>query len=181
MIQRDPNRRPRVMTKWSQQAVLENAKRFTTRMEFHRTSPSAYSFAQRNGFLDKACEHMIYRRRFPGTLLACRDEAAKYNTRTQFHLKSCTAYEYALKNGWLDIICSHMPARNSQPRNFWTKDLIAAEAKKYLTRSMFQRNAGAAVAAARRLGILDQVCNHMVLTKKTGRLLDDETVPIRSC
>lgn len=54
----------------------------------------------------------------------------------------------------------------------WTKETISKEAKSYKTRSEFQTKSGGAYNAARRLGLLDEVCSHMVCgqtrwTKKT--------------
>lgn len=47
----------------------------------------------------------------------------------------------------------------------WTKEAIAAEAKKYETRASFQKGSQAAYNAARRLGILDEVCAHTPIRK----------------
>ncbi len=49
----------------------------------------------------------------------------------------------------------------------WTETLLRKEAMKYTTRTEFIRNTGAAFRAAKRLGIYDDICKHMVIIHKT--------------
>lgn len=50
-----------------------------------------------------------------------------------------------------------------QPKKsgYWTKEHCASEAKKYSTRSHFQRMASGAWNAANKNGWLDEICSHM--------------------
>ena len=51
------------------------------------------------------------------------------------------------------------------PERIWIPSTIADEAKKHATRSEFQKSSVGAYSAARRLGILDDVCAHMKRNK----------------
>ena len=44
---------------------------------------------------------------------------------------------------------------------YWTKEHCAEEAKKYSTRTQFQRMASGAWNAANKKGWLDEICSHM--------------------
>lgn len=46
--------------------------------------------------------------------------------------------------------------------NFWNRFTIEKEAKKYLSRLEFAKNRNGAVHAAKKLGIYDKVCKHMI-------------------
>ena len=89
-------------------------------------------------------------------------EAKKYKTRSEFQTKSNGAYKAAWKLGILDEVCSHMVCGLKNRKLKWTKEAIQKEAKKYKTRKEFDVKAGGAYYAARKLGILDEVCSHMV-------------------
>jgi hypothetical protein len=47
------------------------------------------------------------------------------------------------------------------PPNYWTFERVHEETLNYKTRSVFQKGSPRAYDAARRLGIMDQVCSHM--------------------
>ena len=50
---------------------------------------------------------------------------------------------------------------NNGGKSKWTDDLIREEALKYNMRKKFKKNCNGAYDAARRLGILDEICQHM--------------------
>jgi hypothetical protein len=86
-------------------------------------------------------------------------EASKYRTRFAFQGGSPAAYNAAHRKKILDMVCSHMkPAR---PGDWRDPKAIAKEASKYKTRTGFYKGSGGAYAAARRAGIMDDVCQHM--------------------
>jgi hypothetical protein len=55
---------------------------------------------------------------------------------------------------------------SNKPRENWRLDSLCAEARKYSTRSEFQKGNGSAYNAAGRLKVRDLVCAHMSETKK---------------
>jgi hypothetical protein len=153
------------LRKWTKADVLRRALDFETRNAFGKGEFGAYMYARRHGFLDEACKHMRQVHRPPNYFAdygRCKAEAAKYNTRTAFHVGCCSAYDHALSNGWLDEICSHMPPRSGATRNHWDASTIRAEAQRFTTRKEFEDNSPGAIQSARRLGLLDEVCQHMV-------------------
>lgn len=93
-----------------------------------------------------------------------RREALKYTTRTEFAIKSCGAYTAALKKGWIDEVCSHMIVK--WQKKWANYKICCEEAKKYKTRTAFQRECNGAYTYALRHGFLNEICSHMKLIWK---------------
>ena len=92
--------------KWTFEAIQQEASLYPTRSAFKKGSTSAYSTAQKKGWLDAVCSHM--QRKVKWTFDAIQQEALLHTTRTAFRKDSPSAYQTACKNGWLDDVCSHM-------------------------------------------------------------------------
>ncbi|MDZ7643236.1 MAG: hypothetical protein U5K76_02750 [Woeseiaceae bacterium] len=58
----------------------------------------------------------------------------------------CGAYKAAHKRGILDEVCSHM----TELKTDWTYEMLAAEARKYSSRTDFSANSNAYQIAAKR-------------------------------
>ncbi len=95
----------------------------------------------------------------------CGVEALKYSSKNEFKVKSNGAYSAACKNGWLNEICSHMISRN-KPKNYYTLEICAIEAKKYNSKKEFKQMNPSAYSAACKNGWLDVICSHMISFKK---------------
>lgn len=89
---------------WNKGKCAVEAKKFKTRTEYQKASPSAYKASLKNGWLDEICTHMISSQKPPGywTKDLCRSEAHKFKNRFHFRKGSPGAYGAARKNGWLD-------------------------------------------------------------------------------
>jgi len=86
----------------------------------------------------------------------CFEEAKKYKTRSEFERNASQAYHKSMENGWIDEM-TWMPKIENHPKGFWkNKNNIINEAKKYKSVTEFQKNAGGAFNAARRLKIFDE-------------------------
>lgn len=87
--------------------------------------------------------------------------AARYEHRSDFRARERLAYNAAQRWGLLDAVCAHMDRKPYVRPATWTRERIEAEAEKYYRRSDFKRGSPPAYHAARRRGILDEVCAHM--------------------
>lgn len=155
-------------SKWTFEAVQQEASLYTTRTEFFKGSSGAYHAAHKNGWLDEVCPHMVAAPR-PGpttkwTFEAIQKEASLYPTRSAFRKGSLSAYNTAHKRGWLDDVCSHMVALNAK----LTFENVKNKALLYPTRSAFEKGSRNAYQTARRRGWLDEVCSHMVAAPRPG-------------
>ncbi|MDE3241704.1 MAG: GIY-YIG nuclease family protein [Nitrospirota bacterium] len=88
-------------------------------------------------------------------------EAAKYSSIYDFRTKAPKAYSAASRMGILKKMTKNLTAR-MRPHGYWNLTAIAKEAKKYTSRSSFQKESPSAHQAAKRLGIFEQVCKHMI-------------------
>ncbi len=91
---------------WNFNNCFKISKKFNKRSEWEKSSPSSYSSARKNGWLDKCCKHMKNKKKW--TKKNCEIEAIKYKTRSNFLLNCPSAYSVSSKNKWLKDICKHM-------------------------------------------------------------------------
>jgi len=148
--------------KWTEEKCRTVALQCKARNEFLRKSPSAYSAAWQNEWLSDICKHMNRLVNPPNfwTKERCHKKALMCKTKKQFRTRFPTVYTCAWKNGWLNDITIHMDEIR-KPRNYWTFELCAIEAKKYKTRNAFKEKSSAALDSATRKGWLDKICSHM--------------------
>ncbi len=152
---------------WTKEHCEEIARRCKTRTEFREVSPTAYSVSHKGGWLDEVCDHMEREKVNPNgywTKERCAEEAKKYETRTDFQNNSGSAVHAARRHGWMDEICSHM-TQTSIPSSYWTKELCAKEAKKYISRTDFMNGSSGAYSKAKKMGWGDEICSHMDVKK----------------
>lgn len=140
------------------------ALKYKSRTEFGKKAPGAYQAAYMKGWLDLICEHYEarYKNRGHWNFDNCKEEAFKYKTRTEFIENATSAYQAANKYGWLDTICLHMESTR-KAKGFWDYNNCLQEAKKFQSKSEFQKKGrGGAYAAAKKMGWLENICKHML-------------------
>ena len=95
---------------WTKERCASHANKYQHRNDFFLHVPTAYRSAQRNGWLDDICAHMVYQvlPRNYWTKERVQKEANKYTSRTKFLNAAKSAYGAAQSNGWLDEVCQHM-------------------------------------------------------------------------
>lgn len=83
----------------------------------------------------------------------CYEEAKKYSTRSEFKKGCSRAYKVACKNKWLDNYDWFVEV--CKPMGYWSYETCYEEAKKYSTRTEFQKGSSGAYAVARQNKWLD--------------------------
>lgn len=163
-------------TKWTEEALLLEAKKYTSRKELQEGNASAYTTILRTHNLrDIAFAHMT--RPFVGkwTESAIQIEALKYTTRSDFAQYAKGAHARAISIDILDKVCSHMEVKRMK----WTKEAIKEKALQYTTKEDFRLNAYPAYLKATRLDIIEDICEHMETpTRELWKVLPD--VPLRT-
>jgi hypothetical protein len=105
------------------------------------------------------------------TFELCQKEALKYNSKSEFNKKSKSVYVTAYNNKWLDKICTHMiPKRRLS--NSYTYEECKEIAKKYKSKSKFEKSNYGIYNAALKNNWLDDICSHM---KPKDRLIKSYT------
>ena len=138
---------------YSYDEVFEIAKKYTCSSEFQKGNGSAYGKARENGWINDYT-WFIVKQHSPYTYEECFDIAMKYKTRLKLARGNVGVYQAALNHGWLDdYIWFDSPQK---PYNYWTKERVAEESKKYKNRGEFHDKCGTAYDKARANGWLDE-------------------------
>lgn len=151
---------------WTKEVCLNDALKHTSRNDWKNNSTTAYSTAQRNGWLNFCCSHMEQKRKPRGywTKERCREDALKYSNQVEWRKNNSSACSIAQKNGWTDFCCSHMKKRKSP--GYWTKSRCREDALNYTSRNDWRNNNVNAYRAAQRNKWLDELCSHMKRVQK---------------
>ena len=150
---------------WNNKEILiEEALKYNTKTEFIKKSNGAYVSAVKLNIIDEICSHMKTQKCWNVDML--KTTSLKYKTRMEFAKNDSSAYVTAQQLGILDDICSHMSSKLKKC-GYW-KDInnIKNEALKYKTRIEFSNLSGSAYSSARKLGVLDDICSHMIQVKR---------------
>lgn len=140
-------------TPYTYEEVYEIAKNYTCSVDFQNGNGSAYGKARQNDWI-KDYYWFTIKHRSPYKYEECFEIAKKYKTRLKFARGNVGAYQAALNHGWLDDYVWFESPQN--PFNYWTKERVAEESKKYKTRGEFHDCCGTAYGKARMNGWLDE-------------------------
>lgn len=163
----------RTNKKWNVFAMLEEAKKYSCRKKFRAESSYCSKLASKLGMFDIFTDHMkrsINKKGYWTKDLILK-ESIKYNTKIDFLKGNYAAYRAATNMNVVNEVCSHM--MKPEQKRYWDKERIHECAKKYNKKVTFQKENTGAYAAARRLGIVDEICSHMVF--KNDQLHKDST------
>ena len=138
---------------YTYEEVYKIAKGYTCSSDFQKGNGSAYGKARSNGWI-KEYTWFTIKHRSPYTYEQCYEVAKNYNSRLNLARGNVGVYQAALKNGWLDDYTWFESPQN--PFNYWTKERVAEESKKYKNRGEFHEKSGTAYGKARRNGWLDE-------------------------
>ncbi len=98
-----------------------------------------------------------------------------YTSKSIFQREQSSLYKFAYRRGWWKEMSSHMTAGKAKPR-IWDEDSIRKAASEVSVKKDFQIKYPGAYAAARRIGIIIDVCSHM-----ERRILPCERILGRNC
>lgn len=144
---------------WTEEKIKKEALKYSNRIDFMRNSGGAYRAALRIKKLDEFTFHMKPK----WNIDLIKKEALKHTCKSSFLLNGKGAYQKAMRLGVLNQVCSHMPQYR---RNKLQESQIIEIAKKFKSRTEFEKKDCSAYRAALRLGILDAACFHMKIKTK---------------
>lgn len=144
---------------WNDENVENESKKYKTRGEFAKCSPSAYKYALKQKLLEKFVwlstrmeKPLGYWNKKNNVFI----ESKKYVSRTDFYHKCSPAYRSAIKHGWIDEMVWLKNERKVK-RGFWTFENIKKEAEKYRNKKEFFKNNKSAYIIANKKGILNML------------------------
>lgn len=148
--------------KWTDETVIEESRKYTSRKDFRKNSPYAFEYARKHRLFDMMpwIKRLV---RTEWTKEEVFEESRKYGSRVEFSKKCTRAYKISVKNGWLDDMnWLHRPPKEIK----WTKELVFKESKKYTNRNEFSRKSSRAYSISRENGWLDEM-TWLKLRRKT--------------
>lgn len=150
--------------KWTEEAIILEAAKYSTRSEFKKGCVSAYNAAHKSGKFDDLCPHLPKPTKKDYVCNSIEDAislARICNNRTDLKEQYCKAYEMLRTKGLLDEACSHME-KYKKPIQKWTKEERAKAASSCKTRKEFHdKYPWAHYLASQNEGELDEICSHM--------------------
>jgi hypothetical protein len=94
------------------------------------------------------------------------DDVKKYKKRSEWRNNSPGAYQSARRNNWLDECRKHIKSVFSVKQGFWQiRKNVIHDAKKYKTRTDWQKKSSGAYHSAHVNGWLEISCRHMELKR----------------
>lgn len=90
--------------------------------------------------------------------------AEKYSHYADFREHEPNACAYVERKGLFTAVCGHM-AKGVHRRKKWTPERVAEEALKFNDIRSFRKRAAAAYSAALKMGIVREICGHMLRGK----------------
>lgn len=156
----------RVITriKWTLEACLEEAKKYTSRKEWQTLGAGSYQAAFKKGWLDECCSHMERKLAPRGfwTLERCIDDAKKYQTLKEWSAAKPSGYSVARSKNWVAKCTPHMTdGRKQSKKIIWTYEKCLELARVCKTKAEFKKLSGSAYLRARVNGWLNDCCSHM--------------------
>lgn len=140
-------------TPYTYEEVYRIAKNYTCSSDFQKGNGSAYGKARANGWI-KDYTWFTVKQHSPYTYEQCYATARNYKSRVKLARGNVGVYQAALNHGWLDDYTWFDSGQ--KPYNYWTKERVIAESKKYKNRGEFHDNNGTAYSKARTNGWLDE-------------------------
>jgi predicted GIY-YIG superfamily endonuclease len=153
------------IVKWTFELCKKEALKYNTRGEFQKSL--AYSSANKNGWLNEICCHMIGPKKPHNywTKEKCKEKADRYQTKQEFRINASAAFNKAEKMKWLKEITLHMK-EIKKPNGFWTLEKCIIESKKYKSYIEFQSNSSSAYGASLKNGWLKTIQSNFKNIKK---------------
>ena len=144
--------------KWSNKKIENISKRFKTSNEWFKQYPNSYAAASKRGLLSKLTKNMSGNKRW--TFKNIKNEAKKFKSIYEWRKKGNKSYIAASKKGLLPKFTKNQK-RLIEANNFWTKNKIIKDAKKFKSKKEWRLNSKS-YTAARYRGLINEVvrvCN----------------------
>jgi hypothetical protein len=156
--------------KWTLEACVAEAQKYTTIKQWRTKSESSYQAAFKKNWIDDCSSHMsrALHKKDHWTLKRCIEDAKLYKTKSEWQQGRRSGYSFAIKNKWLEQCTSHMvpDGRKTVGQRIWTYEKCIELALSCKSRAEFKKASGSAYARARIRGWLDDCCSHMVPNKR---------------
>tara|TARA_Y100000389_G_scaffold204814_1_gene259858 strand:+ start:1340 stop:2386 length:1047 start_codon:yes stop_codon:yes gene_type:complete len=149
---------------WTKEKCIEEAKKYTTRGEWHKALNGSATSARLNGWFEECVSHMIkvHKTWDKESIFA---EAKKHKTKFEWNQASSQSYKSAKKNGWFDECIAHM-IEVQKPFGYWNKERCVEDARKYNSVKEWRQYSQKTYQKARVNDWLKECITHLTITIK---------------
>lgn len=149
---------------WSDEKVLNEAKKYSTRSEWYKNSVGSYQRASKQNLMEEATKHMKDTRVPEGYYNRSRilSISKEYKFTNDWMNNDYNSYAWAIKNYTSKDkeIFGHLKHIKRGIAK-WTKENVLKDALKYSTLQEWRRNSGSAEGSARKHGWIKEATKHM--------------------
>ncbi len=139
---------------WTFTKCRKSAKAHYSRSIWFKQCPAAYLSANRNGWLEECCAHMVRLRskKISWTKEKCSIIARKYASRAEWSRRHNRTYRYACRKGWLEDCAPHLPPMRRKMMSIkeCRKDVV-----RFSSRKEWRESSPRSYHAAKKHGILN--------------------------
>jgi len=150
---------------WTKETINTSAKEFQSQTAWKKAHGGAWSKAVQMGWIQEVCAHMDFmdeskiKPQGYWTKTRVLESAKNYKTQAEWNKAETSAVGVANKKGWIQEATLHMsPSRpDRMPNGYWTKERVMEDAKKFSSKTEWQKASIAAVSKAYRMGWMADV------------------------
>lgn len=142
---------------WTKERVLEEGRKYSTKKDFLKNAPTAYSKANKYHWMDEMTwfQSDVKPQGYWQVKQNVMEESHKYNSRVDFRWGAPGAYRASIDNGWIEEMTWLKRPRNYNQK--WTRETVFEVSKKFSTRGGFKKEYKSAYNVARINGWLDEM------------------------
>lgn len=142
---------------WTKERVLEEGKKYSTKKDFLKNAPTAYSKANKYHWMDEMTwfQSDVKPQGYWQIKQNVIEESKKYSSRVEFRWGATGAYRSSIDNGWIEEMTWLKRPRNYNQK--WTRETVFEVSKKFSTRGGFKKEYKSAYNVARINGWLDEM------------------------
>ena len=154
---------------WTKERVIASALPFTTQTAWKKEHGGAWNKAVSMGWIQEACAHMDFNDESKikpqgyWTRERVIASAQPHATQAEWRAHEPSAVRIAKQKGWFVEATAHMSASrpNQKANGFWTKERVLEDAKKYGSKTEWQKNSKGAISKAYRMGWIKEAISKM--------------------
>ena len=143
-----------VAKRWSNAAILREARRYTKLSDWRKSSPGSYQASKKRGIHTQCIRHMTRHMHLPWTKDACIKTARGFGTTAAWAKGSLGSYKAAKREGWFEECLQHL---SLSKRGAWTFEEMRQVAARYSSKGDFLKKDKSTYSVAYARGWLPQL------------------------
>jgi len=151
---------------WTPKLLGEEKDKYSSFEEWKKKAPNSFLKARQMALFGLIPPVPVPKRVNKWNKKSVIESAQKYPNKPEWRVAESGAYASAKRNGWMKEASAHMEILN--PLGKWaSEETVVKEARRYETKSEWQRVSSGSYEAAKRLGCFNEAIEHMRLVRQS--------------